>query len=129
MPIVTTAAITGLLTTLATKGLEKAFETSGEKISEGALAWLKSLFYKNNEPKSSLKTLQDNPENMEAISNATAIINNSIEDNPEFIKYLEEAIHKFSKVENSITNSKNVITGNVNTGGGNFINGDGNQIS
>lgn len=124
MPIITTAAVTAFLTTLAHKGLDKAFETGGEKVSEGACNWIKSLFYKNSEPKKILKELQGNPQNVERLSNAAAIINNSIEDNPEFETYLKEIIEKLPKIENTISNSKNVNTGNVNTEGGNFRIGD-----
>jgi serine/threonine protein phosphatase PrpC len=129
MPIITTTVITTLLTTLAQKGLDKAFETGSEKISEDAYKWIKSLFYKNNEPKKILKELQEDPQNKEKLSNANAIINNSIEDNPQFEAYLKEIIEKVPKTVDTISNSKNVITGNVNTGGGNFINGDNNQMS
>ena len=129
MPIITTTAITSFVTLLAKKGLEKAFETGGEKVSEGAYNWIKSLFYKDNEPKNILKELQQNPENTEIISNATAIINNSLEDNPQFELFFKEIISKLPKIENNISNSKNVIIGNVDTSGGNFINGDNNQIS
>lgn len=124
MPVITTTAITSLLTLLANKGLEKAFETGGEKISEGAYNWIKSLFYKNNEPKKILKELETEPNNLEKISNATAIIKNSIEDNTEFESYLKELIEKLPKIENNISNSKNVNTGNINTNGGNFRIGD-----
>lgn len=129
MPIITTAAVTAFLTTLAQKGFDKAFETGGEKVSEDAYNWIKSLFYKNSEPKKILKELQENPENVESLSNAAAIINNSIEDNPQFEAYFKEIIEKMSKIENTISNSKNTVTGNINTGGGNFINGDNNQMS
>lgn len=129
MPIITTIAITNLITQLAIKGLEKAFDTGTEKVSEDAYSWIKSLFYKDNEPKKILKELQEDPENTEKLSNATAIINNSLEDNPQFENFLKEIIEKLPKIENTIMNSKNVITGNVNTGGGNFINGDNNQTS
>ena len=129
MPIITAAAVTLFLTTLAQKGLDKAFETGGEKVSEGAYNWIKSLFYKNNEPKKILKELQEDPQNLEKRNNATAIIKNSIEDDLQFQAYLEEIIRKMSKNANTISNSKNVITGNINTGGGNFINGDNNQTS
>lgn len=129
MPIITTAAVTAFLTTLARKGLDKAFETGGEKVSEGAYNWIKSLFYKNNEPKKILKELKEDPQNVERLSNAAAIINNSFEDDSQFQVYLEEIIGKMSTNENTISNSKNIITGNVNTSGGNFINGDNNQMS
>lgn len=128
MPLIT-AAITAFLTTLAQKGLDKAFETGSERVSEDAYNWIKSLFYKNEEPKKSLNELREDPENKEKLSNALAIINNSIEDNPEFEAFLKEIIEKMPKTVNTISNSKNVITGNINTGGGNFINGDNNQMS
>lgn len=124
MPIITTAAISALLTTLAQKGLDKAFETGGEKISEGAYNWIKSLFFKDNEPKKILKELQENPQNVKNISNATAIVNNSLEDNPQFEIFLKEIIEKLPKIENTISNSKNVNTGNINTKGGDFRIGD-----
>ncbi|WP_333696430.1 hypothetical protein [Flavobacterium sp.] len=123
MPIITTAAITTLLSVLATKGLEKAFETGGEKISEGAFNWLKSLFYKENEPKKILKELQESPDNEEKISNARAIITNSIEDNSTFENYLKEFLENLPQIENNISHSKNVNTGNVNISG-NFRIGD-----
>jgi organic radical activating enzyme len=124
MPIITTVAVTSFLTSLAQKGLDKAFETGGEKISEGAYNWIKSLFFKDNEPKKILKELQENPQNVENISNATAIVNNSLEDNPQFEIFLKEIIEKLPKIENTISNSKNVNTGNINTKGGDFRIGD-----
>lgn len=129
MPIFTTVAVTTLLTNLATKGLEKICENGAENISQDAYNWIKSLFYKNNEPKNILKELQKDPSNLEQLNNATAIINNSLEDNPLFEEYLKEILQKLPTVENSISHSKNVITGNVTTEGGHFINGDNNQIS
>lgn len=129
MPIITTVAVTAFLTTLAQKGLDKAFESGVDNISADAYNWIKSLFYKNDKPKKILKELQEDPKNSEKLSNANAIINNSIEDNPQFEVYLKEIIEKMPKSVNTISNSKNVITGNVNTGGGNFINGDNNQMS
>ena len=124
MPIITTIAITSFLTTLAQKGLDKAFETGGEKISEDAYKWIKSLFFKDNEPKKILKELQENPQNAEKIGNATAILNNSIEDNPQFEIFLKEIIEKLPNKKNTIVNSKNVNTGNINTTGGDFRIGD-----
>lgn len=124
MPIITTKAITSFLTALAQKGLHKAFETGGEKVSEGAYNWIKSLFYKNSEPKKILKELQAEPQNLEKLSNAAAIINNSIEDDPKFEFFLKEIIEKIPMTMNTISNSKNVNTGNINTKGGDFRIGD-----
>jgi len=124
MPVISTVAVTAFLIKLAEKGLDKAFETGSEKVSEDAYNWIKSLFYKESEPKNILKELQEDPENAEKLSNATAIINNSIEDNPQFQAYIKEIIEKIPETQTTISNSKNVNTGNVNTAGGNFRIGD-----
>jgi len=127
MPIFTGAAISSLLSILATKGVDKLVETGVENISSDAYNWIKSLFYKNEEPKNILKELQKNPNDSEQLSNAAAIIRNSLEDNPLYEAHLAEILQKIP--ENTISNSKNVITGNISTGGGHFVNGDNNQIS
>ncbi|GIZ09022.1 hypothetical protein [Flavobacterium sp. UMI-01] len=124
MPVISTVAVTAFLIKLAKKGLDKAFETGSEKVSEDAYNWIKSLFYKESEPKKILKELQEDPENAEKLSNAIAIINNSIEDNLQFQAYIKEIIEKTPKTQSTISNSKNVNTGNVNTAGGNFRIGD-----
>ncbi|WP_163399272.1 hypothetical protein [Flavobacterium fluviatile] len=129
MEPITMSVITPFLIELGKKGIEKFSEKGFESISESTINWIKSLFFKDGEPKKVLRELQLNPENKEKQIVAKAILENSIEDNPEFMTNLNELIEKLPKVENTITNSKNVIAGNVNTGGGNFINGDSNQIS
>lgn len=132
MPLLTTATLAVLypfLIELSKKGIEKVVDTSSEKLTEGSISWIKSLFFKDHKPKNALKELMENPENTEKQNTIKALIENSIEDNPGVKKYIEEITEKFPHIQNSITNSKNVITGNVNTGGGNFINGDSNQIS
>ena len=76
-----------------------------------------------------MEELINEPENVEKQTAIKTLVENSIEDNPEYENYLNELLDKLPKIENNISNSKNVITGNVNTGGGNFINGDGNLMS
>lgn len=122
--MITTVAVTAFLTSLATKGLEKIVETAGEKFSEGSINWLKSLFFKDNKPKKALLELQNNPTDNEKLMVAKGLIDNSIEDNPEFEQYLEEIISKTQTIKNTISNSKNVNTGNINTGGGDLQIGD-----
>jgi hypothetical protein len=129
MEPITMAVITPFLIELAKKGFDKFSEKGIESISEGTIGWIKSLFFKDGKPKKALLELQENSENKEKQNIAKAIIENSIEDNPEFMANLKELVEKLPKVENTITCSKNVITGNINTRGGNFINGDSNQIS
>lgn len=118
------AIITPFLIELGKKGIEKFTEKGFESVSESAINWFKSLFFKDDKPKKALLELQENPENIAKQNIAKAIIENSIEDNPEFNNYLKELIEKLPKIENTISNSKNVNTGNVNTGGGNFRIGD-----
>ncbi|QDW22774.1 hypothetical protein [Flavobacterium sp. KBS0721] len=128
MEPITMAVITPFLIELGKKGYEKFTEKGINSISEGAITWIKSLFIKDEKPKKALLELQEQPENKEKQNIVKAIIENSIEDNPEFAIYLKELIEKLPKNTNIISSTKNVITGNVNTGGGSFINGDNNQI-
>lgn len=124
MEPITMAVITPFLIELGKKGIEKFSEKGFESISEAATTWIKSLFIKDNKPKKALLDLQKDPDNKEKQNIAKAIIENSIEDNPEFENYLKEILEKLPKIENTITNSKNVNTGNINTGGGDFRIGD-----
>lgn len=127
--ISTLALLYPFLIELAKKGTEKIMETGSEKLTSETIAWLKSLFFKGDEPKKALKELIDEPGNSEKQNAIKVLIGNSIEDNPEFENYLSELLKKLPKAETNINASRNIITGNVNTGGGNFINGDDNQIS
>lgn len=124
MEPITVAVITPFLIELAKKGIEKFSEKGFENVSDGAINWLKTLFFKDEKPKKALLELQENPESQENQNIAKAIIENSIEDNPEFENHLKEILEKLPKVEITISNSKNVNTGNVNTGGGDFRLGD-----
>lgn len=124
MEPITMAIITPFLIELGKKGIEKFTEKGFESVSESAIHWFKSLFFKDDKPKKALLELQENPLDKEKQNIAKAIIENSIEDNPEFNNYLKELIEKLPKIENTISNSKNVNTGNINTGGGSFRIGD-----
>lgn len=127
MPILTTTAIAVIypfLIELAKKSAEKVVDTSSEKITEGSIDWLKSLFFKNKEPKNALRELIIDPENQERQNDIKAVIENSIEDDPENEKYLKELLKELPNTQTSIHKSKNVNTGNINTGGGNFRIGD-----
>lgn len=126
--IITTALVTGLLLRLGEKGLEKAFETGGEKISEVSINWIKSLFYKDGKPKKALKELQEEPENNGKQEIVKGIIENSIEDDEENKKYFEELIEKLPNIQNTISNSKNVVVGDITSGSSTIV-GDGNVIN
>ena len=128
MAIITTAAITALATSLAKKGLEKAFETTGEKLTEGALNWLKSVFYYEDKPKTMVQDLINNPESEARRKAIESLINIDLEDYPEHEKFLQEIYEKTKSIETniSVVNSKNVNTGDINTGGGSIHIGDNN---
>ncbi|MDV4099614.1 hypothetical protein CMT19_00970 [Elizabethkingia anophelis] len=126
--IITTAIVTALLLKLGEKGLEKAFETGGEKLSEGAINWIKGLFFKDGIPKKALRELQETPENIRKQEIVKSIIENSIEDDENNLKYFEELVSKLPSVQNKILSSKNIIAGNVNVDGNSII-GDGNTMT
>ena len=85
MSVITTTALTALITTLANKGLESAFEKAGEKVSDGAINWVKSLLFKDGKPKKALKELQENPAKGDKQAIVKAIVENSIDDNPTYV--------------------------------------------
>lgn len=124
MEPITMAIITPFLIELGKKGIEIFTEKGIESVSESAINWFKSLFFKDDKPKKVLLELQQDPENTEKQNIAKAIIENSIEDNPEYETFLNEIIEKLPEIQNTISNSKNINTGNVNTGGGSFRIGD-----
>ncbi|OUD36486.1 hypothetical protein, partial [Flavobacterium sp. FPG59] len=101
MEPVTMAIITPFLIELGKKGIEKFTEKGFENVSESAINWFKSLFFKDDKPKKVLLELQQEPENKEKQNIAKAIIENSIEDNSEFEVYLKEIIEKLPKIENT----------------------------
>lgn len=124
--MITTVALTAFLTSLATKGLDKFVDKGTDQVSEKSIEWLKSLFFKEGKPKKALVDIKNNPNDESKIIIAKGIIDNSIEDNPEYKYYLEELINKTQIVNNTLnnSNSKNVNTGNINTGGGDLQIGD-----
>lgn len=113
-------AFISFATGLGLKGIEK----SGELISEGAANWFTNLFLKNGMPKNTFQRYLDVPNDQMNQNRMQTIIENSIEDNPELEKYLDEFVSKFSHNKTTIKDSKNVNTGNVNTEGGDFSIGD-----
>lgn len=124
MPLITTAVMTALITTIANKGLDTFVENSSEKISDGAINWIKDLLFKKGKPKIALRELTDNPLKKESQEAVKAIIENSIEDNNVHLEYLKEIIEALPIRDNIVTASKNVNTGNINTSGGNIHIGD-----
>ncbi|WP_298740166.1 hypothetical protein [uncultured Chitinophaga sp.] len=124
MEPITTTALTAFLISLATKGLEKATETSAGKISEGAISWIKSLFFKDDKPKKALENLIETPNDPERQKIVNSIVENAVQDDPRHEAFLSEILAKIPKTGSTITNSKNVNTGDVSTGGGDFRIGD-----
>lgn len=123
MPVITTAALTALAISLANKGLESALENIGEKVSDGAIGWIRKLFYKDGKPKKALRELQENPLEVKKQEVVKAIIENSIEDNEQNLNFLKEIIQILPK-ESTGSNYKNINTGNITSGGGSVHIGD-----
>lgn len=124
MEQITTTALVLLGKHLAEKGLEKAFETTGEEVSKNAVNWIKNLFKKDNQIRNELVELQQKPESTARLNAVNAVIERELEDNPEAEKYLQEIFNKILNVNSKIANSKNVNTGTLNSGGGNIQLGD-----
>ncbi|WP_294959775.1 hypothetical protein [uncultured Flavobacterium sp.] len=109
---------------LAEKGLEKAFETTGEEVSKNAVNWVKNLFKKDNQTREELIQLQEKPDSPARLNAVKAVIERDLEENPDAEKYLQEIYNKVLNLNSNITNSKNVNTGTLKSGGGNIQLGD-----
>lgn len=112
--------ITTLLTTVASKGIEAI----SENVTKDAYNWFKSLFYKDSQPKKIMTELIKSPRDANALNNASAVLNNSIEDDPKYLDYIKEIIATMPTVSNSIEKSKNINTGTINISTGNLHIGD-----
>lgn len=126
MEPITTAAVAALTIKLAEKSVESAFENVGTKVSDSALKWFKSLFYKKSgEPKSNLEKIKQDPQSKENQAIVKAIIENSVEDHVSNEIFLKEIL-KSLPATTSISNYKNINTGSINSGGGDIHIGDNN---
>ena len=92
LTITTLAVLYPFLIELAKKGADKILETSSEKLTSGSISWLKSLFFKDDEPKKALNELINAPGSLEKQTVIKALVENSIEDNPEYENYLNEIL-------------------------------------
>lgn len=124
MEPITATALVLLGKHLAEKGLEKAFETTGEEVSKNAVNWIKNLFKKDDQTREELIQLQGKPNSPARLNAVKAVIERDLEENPDAEKYLQEIYNKVLNVNSNITNSKNVNTGTLNSGGGNIQLGD-----
>lgn len=92
--------VTPFLIELAKKGIEKATETTAEKMTEGTISWVKKLFFKDEKPIKLLTDLEqdpDSPENQVAVQD---LINESTENNLENQKHWGE-FQKFVNIYNN----------------------------
>lgn len=117
MEPISTTAIASFLIYLAKVGAEKTVETISENSTDGAMKWLKSLFYKDEKPKMVLENLKDDPNNEEFQKNAVTVLENSLEDNSDYTKYLKELVERNqNKIEQTVNGI--VITGTTMTHNG-----------
>ena len=130
MDPITIAATTKIVSYLAEKAFEEAFETTVGEFTQDSIDWLKTVFFKNNgQPKEVLENLQNKPASLARRNAAVAAIESELEDNPQGEKYLMElvkAIEAKSDSNTNISNSKNVNTGTIHSNG-NITFGDNNH--
>jgi len=130
MDPITIAATTKIVSYLAGKAFEEAFETTVGEFTQDSIDWLKTIFFKNNsQPKEVLENLQNKPDSPARRTAAVAAIESELEDNPQAERYLMElvkAIEAMSGNNTTISNSKNVNTGTIHSNG-NVIIGDNNH--
>lgn len=124
MEPITATALVLLGKHLAEKGLEKAFETTGEEISKKTVNWIMNLFKKDGKEKEELIELREKPDSPARLNAVKAIIERDLEENPDAENYLQEIYNKILNVNSNVTNSKNVNTGSLNSGGGSIQLGD-----
>jgi len=128
-PITTTATIK-VVSYLAGKAFEEAFDTTVGEFTQDSINWLKTIFFKKDgQQKEVLENLQNNPSSPARQNAAKAAIESELEDNPQAKKYLLElfkAIEAKSGSNPSILNSKNVNTGTIHSNG-NVTIGDNNH--
>ena len=118
MAILTTSIITVIVTFLAKEGATKVYETVIETLSIEAINKIKNVFTKDGKPKEVISELQEKPDSVARQNAVKALIEKSIEDDPE----IENAFMEFfQKIPNGITtnisHSKNVNTGDINSDG------------
>lgn len=120
-PITTTAAISAVVYYLGTKGLEAAFETTVQELTQGSISWVKSFFFKGDgKPIDILEKYQENPKSEARKKLLKSKIEMELEDNPEAKDYLLEfakVIEAKSGNISTLFHSKNVNTGSINAGG------------
>ena len=121
MDPITIAATTKIVSYLAGKAFEEAFETTVGEFTQDSIDWLKTIFFKNNsQPKEVLENLQNKPDSPARRTAAVAAIESELEDNPQGEKYLIELVNAIEAKSGSninISNSKNINTGTIHSSG------------
>jgi len=121
MDPITIAATTKIVSYLAGKAFEEAFDTTVGEFTQDSINWLKTVFFKKDGlQKEVLENLKNKPDSPARRNAAVAAIESELEDNPQGEKYLMElvkAIEAKSASNTNISNSKNVNTGTIHSSG------------
>lgn len=119
MEPISTQLVTSFLIDLVKKGFDKAIEKSGEKLSEGAINWLKKIFFKDDKPQKPLIEFSQNPESIENKTAINSIIMNSLEDDPHNISFWQE----LQKINTNPVDNRNAKIGqqNINSIVNNYV--------
>lgn len=108
-------------TYLGSKLLDGSLEALGGELSKGALNWVKSRFFKeDNSPNEVLADLQSNPDDADNRDAVRILLSKAVKKDPDAEQWLQEiyalAQKQMVPSNNTIVNSKNVVTGNINAG-------------
>lgn len=133
MEPITTAAVATIVSYLAGKAFDKAFDTTTEEFTKDSISWLKSVFFREDgKPKKKLEKLQKDPQDELNHESAALAIRKRVRDDPRAEKWVQEIAEviesKKARGEQVITisHSKNVNTGHIQAGRDNII-GDNNR--
>jgi hypothetical protein len=130
MEPITTTAIATLLSYWGSKAFEKVFDTTAGEFTKDSIKWLKSVFFKEDEPKEVLEQWQEKPDSTARQNAAKAAIEVELEENPQAKKWLMEITEAIkAKLDGGITisNSKNVVSDSTIHSGRDTIVGDNNR--
>lgn len=121
---------------IGSKLLDGSLETLGSELSKGAISWVKTLFFNEDDtPKPVLEDLKNDPDDEDNKIEVRTVLSKAVKKDPTTEQWVQE-IHALLQKQASagdtsavsIINSKNVATGTIHAGGNIHI-GDSNTQS
>lgn len=112
-------------TYLGIKILDGSLEALGAELSKGAISWVKTLFFNEDDtPKPVLEDLKNDPDDEDNKTEVRTVLAKAVKKEPTTEQWLQEIHALLQKQANAgdktavkIINSKNTLVGNTITGG------------